>query len=85
MVTLLVFSSNLRTCRLQQLLFGSSAVDRNTNNEQTGNQLASEVTWVVKLLAELVVDKLTSVALHYDYQSVIHIVKNSIFYEKQST
>lgn len=43
---------------------------------------ASEVTWLVRLLAELGVSKLTPVTLHYDNQSAIHIAKNPVFHER---
>lgn len=39
---------------------------------------ASEVTWVVRLLEELLVKNLRHVTLHFDNQSAIHIAKNPV-------
>lgn len=43
---------------------------------------ASEITWTVRLLAELGVHDLTPVTLHCDNQSAIHIAKNPVFHER---
>ena len=43
---------------------------------------ASEVTWLVRLLEELQVDKLKPVTLHCNNQSAIHIGKNPVFHER---
>jgi len=45
-------------------------------------QAASEVTWLVRLLEELGLHKLTPVQLHCDNQSAIHIAKNPVFHER---
>ena len=43
---------------------------------------ASEVAWVVRLLADLQLHSLQPVTLHCDNQSAIHIAKNPIFHER---
>ena len=43
---------------------------------------ASEVTWLVRLLAELGVQNLTPVQLHCDNQSALHIARNPVFHER---
>jgi len=43
---------------------------------------ASEVTWLVRLLAELGVHNLTPVQLHCDNQSALHIARNPVFHER---
>ena len=43
---------------------------------------ASEVAWVVRLLADLQIHSLQPVTLHCDNQSAIHIAKNPIFHER---
>lgn len=43
---------------------------------------ASEVTWTVRLLQKLGVDKLTPVTLHCDNQSAIYIAKNHVFHDR---
>lgn len=43
---------------------------------------ASEVTWTVRLLAELGVDNLQPIILHCDTQSAIYIAKNPVFHER---
>ena len=45
-------------------------------------QTASEVTWLVRLFAELGVTSLKPVTLHCDNQSAIAIAKNPIFHER---
>ena len=44
---------------------------------------ASEVTWVVRLLEEMGIDKLQPVTLHCDDQSALHIAKNPVFHERK--
>ena len=44
--------------------------------------VASEVTWLVHMLAELGVNNLKLVTLHCDNQSPIHIAKNPVFHER---
>ena len=43
---------------------------------------AAEVTWIVRLLEELGVDKLKPVTLHCDNQSALFIAKNPVFHER---
>lgn len=43
---------------------------------------ASEVTWLVRLLAELGITNLTPVRLHCDNQSTIYIINNHVFHER---
>lgn len=43
---------------------------------------ASEITWVVRLLKDIGVDKLEPVTLHCDSQSAIYIAKNPVFYDR---
>ena len=43
---------------------------------------ASEVTWLVRLLTELGIDKLTPITLYCDNQSALHIARNPIFHER---
>lgn len=43
---------------------------------------ASEITWVVRLLKDLGIDKLEPVILHCDSQSTIHIAKNPVFHDR---
>jgi len=45
-------------------------------------QAASEVTWLVRLLAEIGVEHLTPVQLHCDNQSALHIARNLVFHER---
>ncbi|GAA0164728.1 transmembrane signal receptor [Lithospermum erythrorhizon] len=45
-------------------------------------QASAEVTWLVRLLADLGVCNLTPVTLYYDNNSAIHIAKNPIFHER---
>ena len=45
------------------------------------SQVATEVTWLVRLLEELGVYNLKPVTLHCDNQSAIHIGKNLVFHE----
>lgn len=40
------------------------------------------MTWVVRLLEELGVEKLKPITLHCDYQSAIHIAKNPVHHER---
>ena len=46
------------------------------------SQVASEVTWLVRLLEELRVASMKLVTLHCDNQSTIHIGKNPVFHER---
>ena len=43
---------------------------------------ASEVTWLVRLLTELGIDKLTPITLYCDNQSAVHIARNPVFHER---
>lgn len=43
---------------------------------------ASEITWLVRLLEEIGLDKLHPVTLHCDNQSTIHIAKNPVQHER---
>lgn len=43
---------------------------------------ASEITWLVRLLEELVITDLKLIFLHCDNQSSIHIVKNPVHHER---
>jgi len=45
-------------------------------------QAASEITWLVRLLEELGVSKLTPVQLNCDNQSALHIARNLVFHER---
>jgi len=45
-------------------------------------QAASEITWLVRLLAELGANNLTPVTLHCDNQSALHIARNPVFHER---
>jgi len=45
-------------------------------------QAASEVTWLVQLLAEIGITNLTPVQLHCDNQSALHIARNPVFHER---
>ena len=44
--------------------------------------IASEITWVVRLLKDLGIDKLKPMTLHYDSQSAIYIAKNPVFHDR---
>ena len=44
--------------------------------------VASEVTWIVRLLQELGINNLTPVTLNCDNQSAIHIAHNPVFQER---
>lgn len=44
--------------------------------------LVAEVSWVLKLLAELGVADLVTIDIFCDIQSAIHIAKNSIFHKR---
>lgn len=43
---------------------------------------ASEITWLIRLLADIGVTDLLPVTLHCDNQSAIHIAKNPFFHER---
>lgn len=43
---------------------------------------ASEVTWAVRVLADIGVTNLTPVTLHCDNQSALYIAKNPVFHER---
>lgn len=43
---------------------------------------ASEVTWLVRLLTELVVQNLTPITLHCENQSALYIAKNPVFLKR---
>ena len=43
---------------------------------------AYEITWLVRLLKDLDVDKLERVTLHCDSQSAIYIAKNPMFHDR---
>ena len=45
-------------------------------------QAASEVTWLVRLLADLGIHNLTPMQLHCYNQSALHIAKNPVFHER---
>jgi len=45
-------------------------------------QAASEITWLVRLLEDLGVSKLTPVQLNCDNQSALHIARNLVFHER---
>ena len=46
------------------------------------SNVASEVTWIVRLLEELGIQKLKPITLHCDNQSSIHIAKNPVQHER---
>lgn len=46
---------------------------------------ALEITWVVRLLKDLGVDKLELVTLQCDSESIIYIAKNLVFHDKTNT
>ena len=41
----------------------------------------SEVTWIIRLLSDMGVDKLKPMTLHYDNNSAIHIAKYPVFHD----
>lgn len=42
---------------------------------------AAELTWLIRLLEELGIEKLKPVKLHCDNQSALHIARNPVFHE----
>ncbi|XP_074324146.1 uncharacterized protein LOC141661063 [Apium graveolens] len=76
------------------LLLGSSPITWKSKKESTISRssseaeyramvsVASKITWIVHLLAELGVSDLKSVVLHCDSQSAIHNAKNPVFHER---
>ena len=44
--------------------------------------IAAEITWIVRLLEELSLDKLKPITLHYDNQSAMYIAKNPVFHDR---
>lgn len=76
------------------MLFGNSPISWKSKKQTTISRssseaeyramasAASEVTWLVRLLAELGVDNLQPVTLHCDNQSALYIAKNPVFHER---
>ncbi|XP_048503202.2 uncharacterized mitochondrial protein AtMg00810-like [Beta vulgaris subsp. vulgaris] len=79
------------------LLLGNSPVSWKSKKQSTNSKSSSEAeyramaataletTWLVRLLQELGVSHLQRVALNCDNMSAIHIGKNPVFHEEQST
>jgi len=75
------------------ILFGSSLISWKSKKQHTVSKssseaeyramshAASEITWLVRLLAELGVSSLKPVTLFCDNQSAIHIARNPVFHE----
>lgn len=43
---------------------------------------AAEISWIVRLLKELILKKLKPITLHCDNQSAIYIAKNLMFHDR---
>lgn len=67
------------------LLLGNSPITWKSSSEakyRAMASVASEVTWVVRLLEELNVTNLRPVTLHSDNQLILYFAKNSVFHER---
>lgn len=76
------------------MLFGNSPISWKSKKQTTISRssseaeyramasASSEVTWLIRLLAELGVDNLQPVTLHCDNQSALYIAKNPVFHKR---
>lgn len=87
-------SDTRKSISVYLLLFGKSPISWKSKKQTTVSRSSSkaeyralasatsEVKWMVRLLDELGVPQLSSVTLHYDNQSALHIAENPMFHER---